>query len=177
MDKSKSPSLINLAFTAAILITLMVYGIIALSTQDPLWFIPTFDEFPDEIDLYCYGTLTTLRPEDDHFTELVEVINRTLSTTKNFDQLTMSDETYAYYQTDPTVVVLEIHYSHKVRIHSFYAFFSNLDSVLIPLVGRHANVHAIFGRSNGFSTGGSLHYNAMPQVTEFVQSSGLCPSR
>jgi hypothetical protein len=177
MDKSKSPSLINLAITAFFLILVMVYGIIALSTQDPVWFISTFDEYPEAIDLYCYGSLRTLRPEDPEFDPLVAVVNETLSSTKNFDSLTMSDATYEYYRTSPEVVALEIVFTNKVRIHSIYSFFSNLDSIVIPLVGRHSNVNAIFGRSNGFSTGGALHYRAMPDVTAFVQESGLCPGR
>ena len=177
MDKTKSPSLINLAITSVLLILALVYGIIAMSTQDPAWFVSTFDEFPEEIDLFCYGNLTTLRPEDPHFTGLVQVLNETLSTSKNFDSLTMSDTTYEYYQTSPEVVALEIVYTHKVRIHSIYSFFSNLDSIVIPLVGRHSNVNAVFGRSNGLSTGGSLHFLAMPDVTTFVQESGLCPRK
>jgi hypothetical protein len=177
MDKSKSPSLINLGLTALFLIIALVYGIITLSTQDPLWFVSTFEEYPEEIDLYCYGDPIILRPEDQHFPELVRILNQTLSGTKNFDSLTMSTATYEYYQTSPEVVALEVVYTHKVRIHSFYSFFSNLDSIVIPLVGRHSNVNAIFGRSNGLATGGSLHYSTMPDVTAFVQQSGLCPAR
>lgn len=167
--------MINLAITALVLVATLVYAIIAMSTQDPLWFTSNFDEYPEGIDLYCYGSVTTLRPEDPHFDALVTILNETLSTRKNFDPLTMSDSTYEYYRTNPDVVVLEVIYTNKVRIHSFYTFFSNLDSIVIPLVGRHSNVNAIFGRSNGFGTGGSLHYGAMPNVTAFVQGSGLCP--
>ncbi len=177
MDKSSSPSLVSLGLTALVITAALVYGFIALSTEDPLWFTTTFDAYPEAIDVHCYGGHTTMRPGDDDFDELVAVINETLSGSKNYDPLTMSVETYEYYLTSEAVMALELVYSQKVRIHSFYRFFSNLDSIVIPLDGRHAASNAIFGRANNLSTSGSLHYAGMPAVRAFVESSGICQAK
>lgn len=174
MDKTRPPSLINLVIIAALIFAGLYYAIIALSTEDPLWFLPTFEEFPEEIVMNCYGTVTSLRPGDEHYDALVGLVNETLSTSKNYDGLTMSDETYTYYLTDSTVMVLELIYTQKVRIHSTYKFFGNLDSIVIPLDGRHSNTNAIFGRSNGLSTAGALHYLALPDIRAYLGTSGLC---
>ncbi len=174
MDKAKTPSLLNLAGTAVVIIVLLIYGFVALSTEDPIWFVSTYNEYPEEIFINCYGSTSVLLPNDPLFDSLVSVINETFSSRKNYDPLTMSDETYQYYLTSKDVMVLEIIYTQKVRIHSFYKFFSNLDSIIVPLDGRHSKTNAIFGRSNAFSTAGSLHYDTLPQVRSFVESNGIC---
>jgi hypothetical protein len=174
MDKSKNPSLLNLVVTASVLITTLVYGFVAINTEDALWFYPTFNEIPEEIFINCFGVTATMRPGDAHYDELTTQINTTLSKTKNYDGTTMSDSTYAYYQTSGVVLVLELFYSQPVRIHSFYRFFSDLDSIVIPLVGRHSQSNAIFGRANGLNTAGSLHYAGMPGVLAFIEANGIC---
>ncbi len=174
MDKAKSPSLINLAVTALIFIAALTYGFIALSTEDPLWIIGDFEEYPESIFLNCYGQTSTLLPEDERFDELVAKVNAALSTRKNYDSLTMSELTYEEYRTGTTGMILELVYSNPIRIHSFYRFFANLDSIVIPLDGRHAITSPIFGRANGQSTAGSLHYLTLPEVRSYIETQGLC---
>ena len=174
MDKANNPSLLNLALTSVVILIALIYGFVTLSTEDPRWFITTFDEYPEEISLNCYGSEQSLFPGDPDFEELVVKINDVLSTRKNYDSLTMSQETYDYYKTSDAVMVLELIYTQKVRIHSFYKYFSNLDSIVIPLDGRHSNTNAIFGRSNDQGTAGSLHYNLLPEIRELVESRNIC---
>lgn len=174
MDRSKSPSLLNLAVTAVVIFSALVYGFVALSTEDLAWFISTYNEYPEEIALNCYGQQSSLLPGDPLYDDLVSLINETFSGRKNYDSLTMSEDTYTYYLSSEDVMVLELVYTQKVRIHSFYKYFSNLDSIVIPLDGRHSKTNAIFGRSNGQSTAGSLHYITMPQIRTFVETNGIC---
>lgn len=174
MDKSKSPSFLNLIFTVAGLLIVLVYGGVALNTGDPLWISPIFSEVPREILVICYGDQRTLTPQDPEFQGLTEIVNQTLSSEKNYDPLTMGEQTYIEYRESTTMMVLELFYPSPVRIHSFYKFFSNLDSIVIPLDGRHAATYAIFGRLNDFSTAGSLHFNEMPQVRMYIENQGIC---
>ena len=174
MDRSKSPSLLNLGVTAVVIFGALVYGFVALSTEDLAWFISTYNEYPEEIAVNCYGQQSSLFPGDANYDELVSLINETFSGRKNYDSLTMSQDTYTYYSTSDAVMVLELIYTQKVRIHSFYKYFSNLDSIVLPLDGRHSNTNAIFGRSNGLSTAGSLHYITIPQIRTFVEANGIC---
>lgn len=174
MERSNSPSLLSLFGTVGVLLVILIFVFIGLATEDAGWFLTSFKETPEEIAIYCYGEQKTIPPEDPAFGPLVTVVNSTLSTTKNYDPLTLSDVTYAEYQTSPVMLVMELYYFPPVRVHSFYKYFSNLDSIVIPLVGRHADTHAIFGRANGFGTAGSLHFARIPEILKHLTDNGLC---
>ncbi len=174
MDQSKSPSLLGLLVTIVFVVVGLVYLVVSLNTQDFIWFVTSFSERPTQITINCYGTEIFIRPEDARYEELTAKVNEVLSGNKNWDSLTMSDETYVEYQTTTVMMIMELHYAPRVRIHSFYKYFSNLDSIVIPLDGRHANTHAIFGRTNSKNTAGSLHYSDLPQILDLVETQGIC---
>ncbi len=174
MDKTQSPSLGGLILTMGALIVALVYIFVAFNTEDPLWFYTKFDEQPVEIFLNCYGNEVLIVPGDPQYGGLVALVNKTLSGRKNWDSLTMSNATYQEYLTSPDMMVMELYYSPQVRIHSFYRYFSNLDSLVIPLVGRHAQTNAVFGRSNNQNTAGSLHYNGIPDIRAYIENEGIC---
>jgi hypothetical protein len=102
------------------------------------------------------------------------LINETLSQNKRWDPLTMSDVTYQDYQTQPTMLVLEMKYAPPVRLHSNTKFFSSVDTMLIPLVGRHAQYNTVFGRINENTTPGSFHVQDTAQLTEYLAAQGIC---
>ncbi|MFQ5615046.1 MAG: hypothetical protein ACE5GO_01070 [Anaerolineales bacterium] len=174
MDKTRSPSVFGLLITIVVVIVALIYGFISLNTEDPLWFVASFDEQPEEIFINCYGEEVVLVPEDPQFDGLVTIVNNILSRRKNWDSLTISEETYEDYQRNTQMMIMELYYSQQVRIHSFYKYFSNLDSIIIPLDGRHAKTNAIFGRSNNFNTAGSLHFDDIPAIREHVENQGIC---
>lgn len=174
MEHTKSPSLINLLVTAGVLITTLVYALIALNTRDPLWFTSSFDERPEQIIVNCYGEQLIIRPEDSRYDGLVNQVNEILSGKKYWDSLTISDESYQEFQISDVMMVVELYYSPRVRIHSMYKYFSDLDSIIIPLDGRHSQTNGIFGRQNNFSTAGSLHFENMPKVREYMETNGIC---
>jgi len=174
MDNSRSPSLRGLIMTVVVLIVALVYLFISLNTQDPLWFVSTFTERPVQIVINCYGSQVIIRPEDARYEGLVAKVNETLSGTKNWDSLTLSDDTYTEYQDSAEVMIMEMFYVPRVRIHSFYIYFSDLDSIVVPLDGRHAKTNAIFGRTNEKNTGGSLHYDHIPAIRQLIEEQGIC---
>lgn len=174
MDKSRSPSLLGLIVTVVLLIIGLVYLFVSLNTQDPLWFISSFSARPSQIVINCYGSPVFVRPEDSRYDGLVNKVNEVLSGKKYWDQLTLSDNTYQEYQDTSEMMIMELFYAPRARIHSFYKYFSNLDSIVIPLDGRHASTYAIFGRVNNKNTAGSLHFDNMPQILEWVESQGIC---
>ncbi|NUM45978.1 MAG: hypothetical protein HUU38_14830 [Anaerolineales bacterium] len=174
MDKSRSPSLFGLLITVLFLSIGLVYLFVSLNTQDPLWFISTFAERPSQIVINCYGSQIFIRPEDSRYDGLVNQVNEVISGSKYWDSLTLSDDTYLIYQDSPEMMVMELFYTPRVRIHSFYKYFSNLDSIIIPLDGRHASTYAIFGRVNETNTAGSLHFDNTPEIRQWVESQGIC---
>jgi hypothetical protein len=89
----------------------------------------------------------------------------------------MSDDTYIYYQTNSTMMVLELRYQYPVRIHSIYKYFSSLSALVIPLEGRHSQTNAMFGRTGEDFTAGSLHIQNIGAIRDFLSSEGICPAR
>ena len=174
LDKSRSPSLLGLMVTVVFLIAGLVYLFVTLNTQDPLWFITSFDEKPSQIVINCYGSPVFIRPEDALYEGTVTQINVILSGRKYWDSLTLSDLSYDEMVTSAEMMVMEVFYTPRVRIHSFYKYFSNLDSIVIPLDGRHASTYAIFGRTNQKNTAGALHYDNVPDIRTWVETQGIC---
>jgi hypothetical protein len=115
-----------------------------------------------------------LEPQSDEFREMTDRINLALTGRKRWDQLSMSEITYQEYQTSPSVLVVEIFYSPLIRIHSRYKFFGSVDTLVIPLVGRHAYTNPVFGRTNDFPVAGSLHVESTTPILEYIQERGIC---
>jgi hypothetical protein len=174
MDNSRSPSLLGLLVTVAVLIVGLVYLFISLNTQDPLWFVSTFSERPTQVVINCYGEHVFIRPEDARYEGLVSTVNEILSGQKYWDSLSLSADTYVEYQDSSEMMIMELFYAPRARIHSLYKYFSNLDSIVIPLDGRHASTYAIFGRINNNNTAGSLHFDNLPDIRAWVEAQGIC---
>lgn len=159
---------------AILVIVPLVYLIIALNTGDLLWASPVFDAQPESITIHCFGRDTVLEPGSGHFTALTETVNKLLSGRKRWDSLSISDETYQDYQNHPDMMVLEFVYPEVMRVHSPYKFFSNVDRIIIPLVGRHAQTNAVFGRWLENPAAGSFHIQSTAPLVEYLASQELC---
>lgn len=172
-----SPSIINIVWIGLISIVLIAYGAISLNTGDLLWFWPKFDSKPEQIVLHCYGENMTVDPYSQGFTEITKLVNQTLSGSKRWDPLSLSNETYQDYQSDPKMMALELFYPEAVRVHSDTIYFSNVDTLVIPLDGRHATKQAIFGRTiEGNSAAGSLIVETTSTLKNYLTGKGLCES-
>jgi hypothetical protein len=86
----------------------------------------------------------------------------------------MSDDTYANYQNGHDAMVREARYPVRVRIHSTYKYFSHVGALVIPLDGRHANTHAVFGRTGEEFTAGSLHIQNISRMRDYLSAEGIC---
>ena len=174
MYEQNQPSLMNLFGTVLVFMVAAAYGFITLSTEDALWFVPTYSEQASEVQLYCSGAQTTYGAESPHLAALNERINDALSGSKNWDSLTMSDETYNYYQSSGDVVAIEFRYSKPVRVHSIYTYFSNFNRLVVPLIGRHSNLNAVFARVNDVTTAGAMHVRTTAPILDYIEANGLC---
>lgn len=172
--KPHSPSLLSMLLITLPIIAVMFVLIVAFNTGDILWFYPVFDEVAVGMTVYCYGEAVEVNPGDLAFTALNTAVNRVISGGKRWDQLSLSDETYAEYQTSDQMVILELYYDPPVRIHSIYKFMKNIDTIIIPLEGRHAQYNTLFGRLGDFIAAGSFHFKTMAPIEQAVQAQGLC---
>ena len=174
MSESNSPSLLSLFGTIGVFLIVAVYGFISLNTEDFLWWKTSFEETPEQFVVNCYGDLQTIAAGETHFNELTGLVNSTLSGRKNWDSLSMSEDTYAYYQESDAVVVLEAQYRYPVRVHSIYKYFSNVKSLVMPLDGRHSGANTVFGLSPDGINAGALHTSSNAELSSYLSSSGIC---
>lgn len=173
-DQPSQPSVTGLIGTVLIFMIVAAYGFMALNTEDALWFWPKFEEKPSEIVVFCYGEPKVLSEGTPHLAEITSLLNEIISGPKNWDTLSMSDETYAHYQTGSDSMVLEARYSSPVRIHTTYKYFSHVGALVIPLDGRHAQTYAVFGRTGTEFTAGSLHVETIRPLKDYLSSEGIC---
>jgi len=170
-----SPSLIKLLGLAILFISPVIYLIIALNTGDLLWISPFFTGEPEAIVVHCYAEDIPIEPTSEHFHGINDLVKQTLTGRKRWDSLSLSEVTYQEYQSHPSIMVLELFYGSKIRIHSRNMFFSNVDTLIIPLDGRHAQSNAIFGRTNEYISVGSFHVKTTAPLVEYLNTEGICP--
>jgi hypothetical protein len=170
-----SPSILNVAWIGIVSIVIIAYSVIALNTGDWLWFWSKFDDKPNQIILHCYGEDMVIDPYSQGFSDITRLVNASLSGSKRWDPLSLSEETYQDYQTHPDMMTLELHYPQSVRIHSDTIFFSNVDTLIIPLDGRHAGSGAIFARNqDGDPAAGALIVENTPIIAKHLSALGVC---
>jgi hypothetical protein len=163
-----------MAGMALLSIVPVIYLIIALNTGDLLWASPVFNYDPHSIVIHCFGEDIYLESGTAAFIAMTDLVNESLTGRKRWDSLSLSDATYQDYQSHTQMMVVELIYSEPIRIHSRFKFFSNVNRVIIPLVGRHAQSNSVFGRRNDFPAAGSFHVNSMAPVKEYLTENGLC---
>jgi hypothetical protein len=178
MDRARTePSLLQILVIAIIAVVLLAFLIISLNTGDLLWFLPNFDGLPARILVHCYGQDMIVNAGDPSYQAVNEAVNSSLSGSKRWDSLSMSDITYAEYQTSPNMMVMELPYDPPARIHSFYRFFKNFDTLIIPLDGRHAATNAVFGLMMGNIEAGSMHVATTQPILDVLEREGLCSKK
>jgi len=160
---------------AILFIAPVIYLIIALNTGDLLWISPFFTARPVAVVIHCYGDDVSLDPDGQQFSELTDLVNQTMTGRKRWDPLSLSEATYEEYQSNPSMMVLELYYPAPIRVHSHYKFFSNIDRLIIPLDGRHAQTNAIFGRTQDYISVGSFHVKSTAPLVEYLSEEGICP--
>lgn len=173
--KRNNPSLLQALLVMMVMVAVIYYGIVALSTGDMLWFRSDFSATPVKMIVYCYGEDQPVNPIDTDFEPLNKLVNAALSGDKRWDPLSMSDVTYEEYRTHPRMAALELRYSPAVRVHSNTKFFSSVDTLVIPLDGRHVEYNPVFGRNLGEMIPGSFQLGSTASIKEYVSVQGLCP--
>lgn len=175
MDRARTtPSLLQLAIIAIVGVALLAFLVISMNTGDLLWFLPTFSGVPANMVVHCYEQDVEIGAGDPSYQAVNEAVNSSLSGSKRWDSLSMSDITYDEYQTSPNVMVIELRYDPPARIHSSYKFYKNVDTIVIPLDGRHASTNAVFGRLRGNMIAGSLHVDSMESIMNALAAEGIC---
>lgn len=144
-----------------LLILLVVAGgiwwlITTVTTGNPLWFTRVQPDYtPERIVVYHQGQQTTLLPTDAGFSEMTNALQEILSSfrTRDLVSVGLSESTRAAYREDG--VVVEAYYPEEIRFN-LPVRFTQVDALLVPVVGRHSEREYVFIGRNGEFVGGAL---------------------
>lgn len=170
----RTASVLNFLVTIFLAIAAFIYLSLTAYTKDALWFYPVFEAQPAFGILRCYGEEVVLQEDSEHLAPITALVNEQVSGEKRWDELNLTDDTFQYYQSSEMMMLLELHYDEPQRVHSYSPFFSNFDTLLIPLDGRHAEKTIMFSLVNGKPSGGSFHLESFDPLLAYVESNGLC---
>ena len=133
-----------------ILFILAIYlGTIFFVTQDPLWFVSSFDEKPVHIVVYHNGGKSEWQVGDPGFDLLADGVRQSLDqgvlrqSGIGIGEETLADA-YAKY------VTVEAFFSHPVKLHANF-FTGHPVQMLFPITGRHSDLTVVFlGDGRGY---------------------------
>ncbi len=171
------PSIASLLVIVTVTVLVLAYAAVALNTGDLLWFWPRNDNQPSAIVVHCYSEEVVVDPASTQFAAITNLVNEALSGRRRWDPLSLSEVTYQEYLSHPNMMTLEVSYPQSVRIHTNTAFFSHVDTLLIPLDARHASKNVVFGRTEeGHPAAGSLIIDTTETVKAYLNDQSICES-
>jgi hypothetical protein len=173
-SSGRTASVLNFILTITGAIVFFIYISLTAYTKDALWFYPVFEGTPTSAIIYCYGEEKIITYESEHLSALTQLVNEQISGDKRWDQLNLSDQSYLDYQTSKIFMTLALLYDEPQRIHSQSPFFSNFDTLLIPLDGRNADTNILFSLIRNKPSGGSFHVTSFDSVRTYIQENKLC---
>jgi hypothetical protein len=138
-----------------------------LANDDPLWFLPFFNETPTRIVIYQPGCKVALTNGHPRFDEFNRVLNQSLSQIDGYDAFGLSPASLKEYRE--TEWAVEVFYPHRVKIHSTYRF-GHPDSVLIPLSGMFGETRSIFGGYGGDYWSGALRLKSNAEIRRAAEA-------
>jgi hypothetical protein len=170
----RSASVLNFLGTVLLAIVAFVYLSLTAYTKDALWFYTVFEAAPVIGILRCYGEEIVMQEDSQHLAAITALVNEQISGDKRWDELNLTDDTFEYYRSNDLMMLLELHYDEPQRIHSYSPFFSNFDTLLIPLDGRHSEKTILFSLVNGKPSGGSFHLTTYDPLLTYIEENDLC---
>lgn len=170
----RGPSLLSFLITIVLGVGVFAYVAFSVYARDALWFWPYFDEMPSGILVRCYGETVQVKAGSPEFAKITSLVNLQLSGDKQWQDITISEQTFQDYQTDPAMVVLELVYASQVDVHTGTAMFIDIDTLLTPLVGRFANEDIFLGANDMNFTGGRVHVQDTQPIKDYISQAGIC---
>jgi hypothetical protein len=148
---------------AVVAFAFIIYLIGALNTGNWLWVLPIQPHYePSRIVVRDRGQSVEYRPGIDGFIELSTAIDTALADFANLELIPigLSEETLQEY--NESAVVMEIYYPQDIRFNTI-SRMSNVNQLMIPIQGRHADLRYVFLGSDGrWLTGALVMDNDQP---------------
>lgn len=158
---------INLRPLAVVLILLIlafVLGVGIVANNDPLWFLPLFDETPLRIIVYQNGCQVDLIEGAPGFDEVTNAINQTVTHIEGFyTSYGLSDASLQHYRANE--LALEVIYPNPITIHAPYRF-GKPDSLFFGLSSTLGDDRTIFGGHNGQYWAGAMRLQSNDKLKQ-----------
>ena len=138
----RSSTLFKMILVIVLFILVVYLGTIFFVTQDPLWFVSSFNEKPVHIVVYHDGEKSEYRVGDPGFERLAEAIRQSLDQgVLRQSGIGMGEETLqeAYVK----YVTVEAFFSHPVKLHANF-WTGHPVQMLFPITGRHSELGVVF---------------------------------
>jgi hypothetical protein len=121
---------------------LAIYGTIAFSARDAVWFLTNFDVRPARITIYHDGQQTELTRGDPGFAALAEAVRVSLAQgVARQSGIGLSAESLedAYH----LYVTVEAFFDEPIKLHTWFNT-GQPSQMLFPITGRHSDLDVVF---------------------------------
>jgi hypothetical protein len=133
----------DMVLVLVVFVIAVIFLLGALANEDPLWFLPFFNETPSRIVVYREGCHAEIVAGKPGFAELTAALNQTLSQVDGYEQgFGLSPDTLKQYVEKGRA--LQVTYPKRVKIHVSYRFGSP-DTLFLPLSDSLGEARAVFG--------------------------------
>ena len=167
----KGPSCLLLLVVGLLLIVAVAWGGIMIATDDPLWFLPVFEEDAAFYTIYWDSEQITVEPGSPEYEMLNAAFHEDLAHVESFPSgVGLSDSMYNHLQQAGRLG--EAHYNERAMVHSRYHFGAS-PLLLVPLSTHHAWNSRLFNRGRGAPLELQSTAQIMSAVENIVVESGL----
>ena len=161
---------ITLVIAMFLFVVVAYYGMVALTSRDPLWFLSRFEDQPARIVVYHEGVRTDLQPGDAGFDPLAGAVQESLAAGfRGLSKTGLSEKSLqdAYQQ----FVTLEVFYARPVELHTFF-YTGRVTQMLFPITGRHSEAEIVVLGEDGVYRGGAPVLNDIAPIHETMRALG-----
>ena len=158
----------QLLIVLGVFLIAVVFCVTLFANEDPLWFLPYFNETPTRILVYRNGCRADLTPGTAGFAELTAALNQTLSQVDGYEQgFGLSPDSFKQFTEKEQAI--QVFYPKRVTIHIAFRF-GHPDSLFIPLSGYYAESRAVFGGIAGDYWAGALRLKTIAPIQRAVEA-------
>jgi hypothetical protein len=152
---------------------LAIYGTIAFSARDAVWFMTNFDVRPARITIYHDGQRTELTRGDPGFAELAEAVRLSLAQgVARQSGIGLSpgslEDAYNLY------VTVEAFFDQPVKLHTWFNT-GGPRQMLFLITGRHADLNVVFLGVEGQYWSGAPALKTIEPIHAVLKAQGYLP--
>jgi hypothetical protein len=135
-------SIMNGVLTMVVVVTLLIFGVTALTNNDPLWFWKVFDTQAKALTVYWEGKTYVFYPGDPDYQEIMAAFAKGIARPAGFEwEVALSETSINHYHEEAKI--LEVSFAKPVQVHTRHPF-PKAKTYLVPLDETHADWRRVF---------------------------------